>query len=221
MVYTHGALLHGNSLVGSTAVLLSHTFGSDKTGKYVGQLLRSPGTAGNVIACVNSYIHHWPTPLQPLLATRHIVHKGAGLGKPRLVALEEKSNAVECHAGFLVCPGVVGEYMEEETVHAQGEVAVEECLEAGRSLVPHAAHLRKTFGLHVALAVDMGTTDGIEHVVGLVMGGRVKPVLTHRQIGLSVVLHAVGNHRRGDTLAAELHAILLCLASNGLDKDIL
>ena len=63
----------------------------------------------------------------------------------------------------------MGIHVEEESVHAQGEVAVEQCLDVGRCLVPHAPHLRESFCLYDVFAIDMGSADGVKHIGRLVV----------------------------------------------------
>ena len=114
----------------------------------------------------------------------------------------------------------MGEHMEEQSVHAEGKIAVEEWLDHGGRLVPDAAHLGESLGLNDVLAVDMRRTDGIEHVVGLVVGGTVEPEFSHRQVDIFVVGHAVGNHRGGHAFCRELHAVALGAGLDGLEKDV-
>ena len=60
----------------------------------------------------------------------------------------------------------------------------------------------------------MCTTDGIEHVVGLVVCGGVQPVFTHGHIDILVMLHTVTDHRWGYTLRRKLHTIVLGFLGN-------
>ena len=108
-----------------------------------------------------------------------------------------------------VGPGVVGVHVQHDAIDAQAEVAVEQGLEHGRGLVPCAAHLGESLCQDHTLAIDMGTTDGIEHVVGLVVGGRVEPELSHGVVGMAVVKQSVAHHRGGHALGGEGHAIAL------------
>ena len=109
----------------------------------------------------------------------------------------------------------MGVDVEEQTVHAQGKVAVQQGLHHRRCLVPHATHLSKAFCLYDALAIDMGTTDGVQHVGRLVVGGRVKPVFAHRHVHIFIMLNAIRYHGGSHTLAAEADTIVACLLSDG------
>ena len=124
-----------------------------------------------------------------------IVYKGLGFGEPCLVALEEETDAVECHAGTAVHPRVVGENMEEQAVHAEGKMTVEERFDHSGRLVPDTTHFGESLGLHDILTVDVGTADGIEHVGGLVVRGTVEPELAHRDVHIFIMLHSVTDHR--------------------------
>lgn len=88
-----------------------------------------------------------------------------------MVTLEEKANSIERHAWTTVHPRVMGEDMEKQTVHTQGEIAVEQGFDTGGSLIPYAANLGESFCLYVLFTIDMCAADGIEHIVGLVVGG--------------------------------------------------
>ena len=130
---------------------------------------------------------------QPLTA-RDIVDEGLRLWEPCLVALEEEPDAIECHTWLAVQPGVMRIDMEEQAIHTQGEVAVQQGLDARRCLVPHATYLRKALCLNDLLSIDMRSADGIEHVVGLVVSRRVEPVFAHRDVYILVMVHAIRNH---------------------------
>ena len=95
----------------------------------------------------------------------------------------------------------MGVHMEEEAVHAHSEIAVEESLDICRSLVPDSSHLCESLCLYDAFAIDMASRYGIEHIVRLVVCGRVKPVLAHRKVCIAVMVYAVGHHCRRYALA--------------------
>ena len=109
--------------------------------------------------------------MQKFLTTCDIVDEPLCFREPCLVALEEKTNSIERHAWLLVEPRVVGIHVEEETIHAQGKVTVQKRLDAGGCLVPYATNLCESLSLNDILAIYVSSTDGIQHVVGLIVGG--------------------------------------------------
>ena len=147
--------------------------------------------------------------LQQRLTTGDVIHKCLCFWEPRLVALEEKADSIERHTGFLVCPRIMRVDVEEQSVDAQGEISVEQGFDHRWCLIPHAAQLRKALGLNNVLAIDMTSADGVEHVVGFVVSGRVKPELTHGLVDVLIMFHAIRNHRGGNALAGQLYAVLL------------
>ena len=54
-------------------------------------------------------------------------------------------------------------------------------------LVPCAPHLGKSFSLDNVLAIDMRSTDGIEHVIRFIVGRAIEPKLPHRVIDFLIV----------------------------------
>ena len=70
-------------------------------------------------------------------------------------------------------------------------------------LVPGHPQLCKGFRLNHRFPVDMPARDGIENVVGLVVGWTSEPELTHRKVDNSMMLHAVTQHGRGHRLGTE------------------
>ena len=55
----------------------------------------------------------------------------------------------------------------------------------------------------------MGPTDGIEHIVDLVMGRTVQPELAHRQVGITEMCHTITHHCRTNILSRKLATHLL------------
>ena len=110
--------------------------------------------------------------------------------------------------------------MEEEAVHAPGEVAVEQRLDHRRRLVPHTAQFSESLGLHDVLTVDMGTADGIHHVVGLIVGRRIQPELAHRHIDVFVMFHTVRNHGGCHAFTGELDTVLPRLLSDSHEEHL-
>lgn len=107
--------------------------------------------------------------LELCLTAPDVVDEGFRLPIPRVAALEEEAYSVEGHPRTTAGTGLVGIDMEEQPVHAETEIAVEEGFNHGGSLVPGAPDLSETFGLDDVLAVDMGTADGIKHVARLIV----------------------------------------------------
>ena len=221
MIDTHRRLGHGLPHISHSALLRSNSFPAKKSGQHRHKTVGGQGATRHLIASEDGDIDHWEAPLQVLLTTGNIIGQGPSLREPRLVALEEKADSIECHAGFLVCVRVVGEDMEEQAVHAQRKVAVEQCLDGGRGLIPHATHLGKALGLHILFTIDMGTADSVEHVIGLVVSRRIEPELTHGYICMTVMLHTIGHHRGSHALGRKAHSVVLSLAGNGAEEHIL
>ena len=90
--------------------------------------------------------------------------------------------------------------VEEEAVHAKGEVAVKQGFDGCRCLVPYSAHLSEALGLYDVLSVDVSSAYRIEHIVRLVVCRRVEPILSHGIVGIAVMVHTVSNHRGRDAL---------------------
>ena len=63
----------------------------------------------------------------------------------------------------------MGKDMEKKAVHTQCKIAVEQGLDTGGSLIPDTANFCESFGLYQLFPINMGTADGIKHIVGLVM----------------------------------------------------
>ena len=215
VAHADGAFNHGTTMISETGAFGGHALWAKEAGQHGHEAVGSESPRGDFLACVHSDVNDGLALLQKRLTTGDVIDEGLGLGEPRLVALEEEAYAVERHARFAVEPGVMGIHVEEEAVHAQGEVAVQEGLDAGRRLVPHTTNLREAFGLDDVLAIDVRSADGVEHVVGLVVGRRVEPVFAHRHIHIFIMLHAVRDHRGSHTFRRQLHAILLGLRGNG------
>ena len=221
MAHTNRAFNHGQTMIRKTFTFRSDAFCSKQTWQHRYQFVWRQGSRRHFLACIYSNIHHRFAFLQQRLTTRNIINKRLRFREPRLVALEEKSDTIERHTWLSVEPGVVGIHMEEEAIHAQSEVTIQQCLDARRRLVPHATHLRKALCLHDILPIDVCTTDGIQHIVGFVMGRRVEPEFTHRHVHISIMCHSVADHRGGNTLAGELHSILLGLLGHSGEKHFI
>ena len=54
-------------------------------------------------------------------------------------------------------------------------------------LVPCGPDLGKSFGLDDVLAIDVRSTDGIEHVIRFVVSRAIEPKLPHRVIDFLIV----------------------------------
>ena len=94
----------------------------------------------------------------------------------------------------------MGVDVEEEAIDAQRKVPVQQRLDHFWRLVPHASKFCEAFRLDDVFAIDVTSADGIEHVVGFVVGGRIEPELTHRLIDILIMTHAVRDHRGRHTL---------------------
>ena len=67
----------------------------------------------------------------------------------------------------------------------------------------------------------MGTADGIEHIVGLIMCGGVKPEFAHGNVCIAIVTHSVAHHRGGYTFCRELNTILMGTIANSLEEHFI
>ena len=169
MLHTHRTLLHGIAFVLQSFCLGSHPFLAKNSRQHRHQPFGQHGTRGHLLAREHGDIGHRTTFLQHFLAPGDIAHKVLCLRHPSLVALEEKSDSIERHARTTVGPWVMRIDMEEQTVHAQCEIPVEQGFYAGGGLVPYTANLGESLGLHDILAIHMSSADGIKHVVGFVV----------------------------------------------------
>ena len=142
-----------------------------QSGEDGGEPFGEDGSSGCLVADIDGEVHHRLPSLQQLLRLGDVAREGGHLRPPRVVTLEEGAYAVERHPRLAVGPGVVGVHVEDDAVHTEAPVAVEQRLEDGRRLIPGAAHLCEPLRLHHVLAVDVCAADGVEHVVGLVVGG--------------------------------------------------
>ena len=169
--HTYGRFLHRLSDIGQTLVLRGNALRTEQSWQHGHQTVRCQCTAGHLLARIDGNVHYGLALLQQPLTAGDVVHKSLGLSEPRLVALEEESDAVERHTRFAVEPRVMGVDVEKQTVHAQGKVAVQQGFYHGGRLVPHTTHLRKAFGLNDVLAIDVCSADGIQHISRLVVSG--------------------------------------------------
>ena len=217
-MHAHGTFLHRLAHIGKPSGLRLYTLPPEQTGQDGHQAVGGERPTRHFLAREHSHINHRHTPLQLPLAAVGIVHQSFSFPIPRVVALEKESYAVERHTRLTIHPRVVGVDMEEEPIHAKGKVAVKQRLEQCRRLIPHAPDFGKSFGLHDALAVDMRPTDGIEHIIGLVVGGRTKPKFPHREVGIFVVFESVGHKRRCYTLVGDELTVAVGELLKGLEK---
>ena len=187
VAHANGRFLHRLSDIGKTRFLRSHALVAKQARKHLYHFVWGKGTSGKLFARIDGNIHHGLTLLQEFLTTGDILHKTLCLREPGLVALEEESDAIQRHSRLLVHPRVMGVHVEEETIHAQCKVSVQQGLDHSRYLVPDTTNLRESLGLHNVLAIDVSSTDGIQHIVGFVVGRRVQPEFAHRNIHVAIV----------------------------------
>ena len=148
------------------------------------------------------------TVLQQSLATGDVIYKRFSFLPPGLVALEEESDAVQCHTRPVVHPGIMGIDMKKELINTQCIVTVQQRFQHGRVFIPYATNFSKAFGLDNILSINMRTADGIQHIIGFIMRRTVQPKFPHRQIHFLIMHQSVTDHSRSYALGRKTTIIL-------------
>ena len=115
----------------------------------------------------------------------------------------------------------MGVDVEEQAIHAKGKVSIQQRLHHCWRLVPYTTNLCESLCLNDILTIDMRTADGIEHIVGLIMCGGVKPEFAHGNVCIAIVTHSVAHHRGGYTFCRELNTILMGTIANSLEEHFI
>ena len=221
MVHPHGLRAHGLTLVLQARLLLGNTLFAKQPRQRRHQAIGQDRAARHLLACKDGQIDHRIAILQQQLTTcRVVIHATSTVLKPGVIALDEEADAVERHARLTIRPGVVRIDMIDQAVQTQRIVAIQDGFQHLRGLLPHATQRGEALGRDHALAIDMATADGIQHIVRFVVRGAVEPELAHRQIDLVVVIHAVADHRRGYALGRETATILIRLLGQHIEEYI-
>ena len=102
------------------------------------------------------------------------------------------------------------ENMEEKFIHSKCKIPIKQRFYYSWCLIPHPPNFRESFCLYNVLSIDMCATDGIKHIIGLVVRGGVQPIFAHGNVNVFIMLYAVRNHGGSNTLGTELNAVFLC-----------
>ncbi|OPZ95940.1 MAG: hypothetical protein BWY72_01889 [Bacteroidetes bacterium ADurb.Bin416] len=125
--------------------------------------------------------------LQQCLATSDVVYPSLGPTPPGLVTLEKEADTVEGHARFTVQKRIVDGHVEKQLIEPQRELPVQQRLMRIGCFLPSSTQLSKALGHHQVLAINMGSRNGVQHIVGLIVRGTFVPKFPHGQINRSMM----------------------------------